>query len=1568
MALRKKSLSTIVLASTLFAAALAASPAAQAATLVVVNNDPAGVGFNDPTPATPVGGNTGTTVGEQRLIVFQAAADYWGVRLTSSVPIRIAAKFGPLSCTATGGTLGSAGAINAFRDFPGAPAANTWFLVALANAIAGTDLDPGFDDISATFNGNLGTPGCLETSGWYYGLDGNAPANRIDLLAVIQHEIEHGLGFASLVSLSTGAKALGFNDTYMRFLENHGATPPDYPSMTDAQRVAASVATGKLHWVGANVRAGSPVLTAGAEGDHVRMYAPNPAQPGSSVSHWDTVLTPDMLMEPFINPSLHHDLELPLLKDIGWTLSSAPSLVVSPFTGMSVSADVGGPFAPASFQYQISASSGSVAFTIAGIPTWLDASLTSGTATTTPVTVTFTVNASANSLAAGLYSSDVAFTNTTNGIGNTVRKASLLVGLETGCLTDTTQANFYAGVPTSCDLTGSPGNVRLVNAPTIDQQNTTVTTSGFGFNSTSWAGQTFTPAVTGPLTRVDLIDLFCSGCTGTTPNITVSIRATSGSPAVPAGADLATATINGFNSGSGGIFTANFASPPALTAGTTYAIILRAVANPSAGTYAYVCSCAGTGTVNSNPYANGQRVTSGNSGGTWAADVTVGGRDLGFVTYLDTGFRASGDFVSRLKDANPATGRTATWDTLTWNATVPASTSLQFQVAASNNVNGPFNFVGPDTTAATYFTTSGASLAQFNGNRYLKYKAYLGTSDSTVTPTLNDVSVCFTNTASAASADLSVTTTDSPDPVTAGNNLTYTITVNNAGPSNAANVSLSDTLPAGTTFFSLSATGGWSCTTPAVGAAGTVNCSVASLAVGSSTFTLTVAVASNLSSGTVLTNIATASSATSDPNPGNESGTATTTVTAAPIVATTTSLGSSVNPSVFGQSVTFTATVSSGGGTPTGGTVTFMDGATSLGTVALSGGTASVSTSSLSVAAHTITATYSGSAGFSGSSGSVAQSVNKASSTTVAAGSRSPTVFGEPVTFTATVAAIPPGAGTRTGTVTFMDGATSLGTVALSGGTASVTTSALTVAAHTITATYSGDANFNASSGSVAQTVNKGATTTTLTSSPNPSTPGQTVTLTATVAVTAPAQATPTGTVEFKDGTTTLGSGPLAAGKATFAAANLTPGNHLITAVYSGDNDLLTSTSPVLTQIVDLACADLFADATAISGANGAISGSSANATGESGEPDHAGVSAPLNSVWCKWAAPANGPVSFDTTGSLFDTALAAYTGTTVSTLTPVGANDNLSGANNRSRIRFTAAQGATYYIAIDGVGAASGRYLLNWAQDAANATTYAAVLPYARSTVTGMVTTAFATILNAGTATASQCSIAMPPGFPGTFSYQTTDAQNNLSGTPNTPADIPAGGGRMFMFATTPVVDLIEAEFAPVFACSNTPATVSVPGVNTFLLSASASPTPDLAAVNATLGNDGIVDIPGDTGTGFFVAAAINVGTAGTITATADDNGKALPLALTICETDLNSGACINPPAPMVSTTAAVAHNGTIYYTVFVKGSGNIAFDPANSRLFLRLRSADGITRGATNVAVRTGAGPANQAGDPVQ
>lgn len=132
------------------------------------------------------------------------------------------------------------------------------------------------------------------------------------------------------------------------------------------------------------------------------------------------------------------------------------------------------------------------------------------------------------------------------------------------------------------------------------------------------------------------------------------------------------------------------------------------------------------------------------------------------------------------------------------------------------------------------------------------------------------------------SADLLVTNSDSPDPVVAGSNLVYTIGVNNTGPSDASAVTLTDTLPSGTTFVSFAAPGGWSCTTPAAGAIGSISCSGSALASTTPTFTLTVNTNAALAGGTILTDSATASSA-SDPNTGNNTGTATTTINLTPV-------------------------------------------------------------------------------------------------------------------------------------------------------------------------------------------------------------------------------------------------------------------------------------------------------------------------------------------------------------------------------------------------------------------------------------------------------------------------------------------------------------------------------------------------------------------------------------------------------------------------------------------------------------------------------------------------------------
>jgi hypothetical protein len=310
-----------------------ASPlTASAQVKVVINNlDGAGEGFNDTTPFNAVGGNAANTLGEARLAVFRYAAERWGASLSSTnsgLVIQVDAKFDPLSCDADGAVLGSAGTNTVHRDFTGAPLATTWYPQALANARAGADLSPRAD-ISATFNPNIGGPSCLEGSGWYYGLDRNAPASDIDLATVVLHEIGHGLGFQTFVDLVTGQQltagdGIPRDDAYMVRLERHGGSPSGYPAMTNAQRVAASTSDPNLHWLGtATNTAAAGKLTAGISNGHVRMYGPNPAQGGSSVSHFSTALSPNELLEPaYTSPNHNLGLTPEVLRDVGWTVQT----------------------------------------------------------------------------------------------------------------------------------------------------------------------------------------------------------------------------------------------------------------------------------------------------------------------------------------------------------------------------------------------------------------------------------------------------------------------------------------------------------------------------------------------------------------------------------------------------------------------------------------------------------------------------------------------------------------------------------------------------------------------------------------------------------------------------------------------------------------------------------------------------------------------------------------------------------------------------------------------------------------------------------------------------------------------------------------------------------------------------------------------------------------------------------------------------------------------------------------------------------------------------------------------
>lgn len=440
------------------------------ARITVVNANAPNVGFNDPTPAAPVGGNTGTTIGAQRLIAFQRAADIWGSLLDSSVEIRIQASFTPLTCDASSAVLGSAGPAGMLSDFTGARVPGTLYPWALASKQAGSR-DPriGLNDIRANFNSNLGASNCLAGTGWYYGLDDNH-GSSVDLVTVLLHEFGHGLGFLTLVDLSSGQESLGLPDIFERFIldTSSGKT---WPELTADDRAVSVTNSRHVVWNGAQVRAaapgtlalGTPLLTvnspsgvagnyavgtasfgrqlnaagltgsvvaatdpsdasgaattdscspltnAGAVGGNIALvdrgtctfvikakncqsagaiavlvadnvsdsppaglggtddsitipivritmadgatlrsnlasgvnvtlllnasvlagadasgrpllFSTNPIQPGSSISHWDTIAFPNLLMEPNINSDLTHnvDLTLPLLRDIGW--------------------------------------------------------------------------------------------------------------------------------------------------------------------------------------------------------------------------------------------------------------------------------------------------------------------------------------------------------------------------------------------------------------------------------------------------------------------------------------------------------------------------------------------------------------------------------------------------------------------------------------------------------------------------------------------------------------------------------------------------------------------------------------------------------------------------------------------------------------------------------------------------------------------------------------------------------------------------------------------------------------------------------------------------------------------------------------------------------------------------------------------------------------------------------------------------------------------------------------------------------------------------------------------------
>ncbi|MEU5923216.1 Ig-like domain-containing protein [Streptomyces antimycoticus] len=285
----------------------------------------------------------------------------------------------------------------------------------------------------------------------------------------------------------------------------------------------------------------------------------------------------------------------------------------------------------------------------------------------------------------------------------------------------------------------------------------------------------------------------------------------------------------------------------------------------------------------------------------------------------------------------------------------------------------------------------------------------------------------------------------------------------------------------------------------------------------------------------------------------------------------TTTVLSTPDPSVFGQSVTYTATVTGiTAGAPPWGDVTFaIAGGPTLGPVPLTptgpdSGTASVTDSTLAVGSHLVTANFVNSTDATDNSfGTTIQQVNQSATTTTVTFVPPAPVCGQSVTLTASVAAVPPGSGTPTGTVTFIvsaDGPTVTGALDASGNV-SVTVPGLSVGTHQVAAFYNGDTNFAPSNSPLTPlTISPASSSTALVITPASPVCGEAVTLCAQVTTTPPGTCTPTGTVTF-----TVAGGPTltgtldASGLACVTTSAIPVGPHAVTATYSGDTGVAGS-------------------------------------------------------------------------------------------------------------------------------------------------------------------------------------------------------------------------------------------------------------------------------------------------------------------------------------------------------------------------------------------------------------------------
>jgi phospholipase/lecithinase/hemolysin len=242
-----------------------------------------------------------------------------------------------------------------------------------------------------------------------------------------------------------------------------------------------------------------------------------------------------------------------------------------------------------------------------------------------------------------------------------------------------------------------------------------------------------------------------------------------------------------------------------------------------------------------------------------------------------------------------------------------------------------------------------------------------------------------------------------------------------------------------------------------------------------------------------------------------------------------------------------------------------------------------------------------------------------------------------------------------------------------------------------------------------------------------------------------------------------------------------------------------------------------------------------------------------------------------------------------------------------------------------------------------------ALVLPYARTTLVGKSAAATAEVRNNASTTVTGCTVALPPGIAGTLTYQAVNDANVPIAAHDTPVDIAPGATQRFTFGVTLTLGPGQIEIGPVFGCARTAPAAVIPGRSTFIVTASPSPAPNLEAQFEAPGGTVHLVAPGSV---TIFAKAINHGASADITASVDDGGRKLGITTVICRMNPANTACVSAPAASTPPTT-VASNGTATYRVTATPTAPLLSDPAISRLFLRLKSADGYTRGAASVAV---------------